>query len=387
MKYFEYIKNKKMFFKKPKEVLNSSDLELLKYSLGATLYMPATREDIDDIIINNKIKELTSMVICLEDSVSDYDLEYAEENLINIFEKLLNYELNYGEINLPLIFIRIRNPKHFIKILSLVKNYKKYILGFVFPKFDYKSGVEYLKILKEENINSNKKYYYMPVLESKKIIYRETRMDELLKLSVLFKESNSELLNIRIGGTDFSSLFGLRRSRDFTIYDINVINDCLTDILNFFTREKLEYVISGVVWEYFSNNERILKPLLRNTIFNEYLGERGISFRKNLIKNNLDTLIGEILLDKENGIIGKTVIHPSHIELVNALYTVTKEEYMDAISIINSKENGVIKSKYNNKMNEIKPHVRWAKRILNRAKVYGVLDDGYDFISILMSEK
>ena len=58
------------------------------------------------------------------------------------------------------------------------------------------------------------------------------------------------VLNVRVGGTDFSACFGVRRGIDYTIYDIVTVRDCLTDILNVFSRENM-YTVSGPVWEYF----------------------------------------------------------------------------------------------------------------------------------------
>ena len=53
-----------------------------------------------------------------------------------------------------------------------------------------------------------------------------------------------------------------------------------------------------------------------------------------LIRKDLDGLIREVALDKANGLIGKTVIHPSHVAAVHALSVVTLEEYTDAIDIL-----------------------------------------------------
>lgn len=41
------------------------------FMLGATLYMPATRTDLAEVILFGKIPELRSMVICLKDAVSE----------------------------------------------------------------------------------------------------------------------------------------------------------------------------------------------------------------------------------------------------------------------------------------------------------------------------
>ena len=56
------------------------------------------------------------------------------------------------------------------------------------------------------------------------------------------------------------------------------------------------------------------------------------------------------------------------------------------MSIIANSEGqvGVLKSQYNNKMNEMKPHLYWAKRILLQAKIYGVYNEDQDFTSLIM---
>jgi len=95
-------------------------------------------------------------------------------------------------------------------------------------------------------------------------------------------------------------------------------------------------------------------------------------------------LISEVMLDKANGLIGKTVIHPDHILPVQALYVVTHEEYCDARDILaNGGNGGVTKSVYKNKMNESKPHTFWAQRIMELSKIYGVLNERYDYTSII----
>jgi citrate lyase beta subunit len=99
----------------------------------------------------------------------------------------------------------------------------------------------------------------------------------------------------------------------------------------------------------------------------------------------MDGLIREILLDITNGLIGKTIIHPSHIKVVQALNVVTYEEYVDALNIVESATGafGVRKSQFSNKMNEIKPHYYWAQRMLLKSEVYGVLNEEYSNIDLI----
>lgn len=129
----------------------------------------------------------------------------------------------------------------------------------------------------------------------------------------------------------------------------------------------------------------MLKPQLRQTPFRNHFGDEGRNLRSELIDQNMDGLMREILLDITNGLIGKTIIHPSHIKVVQALNVVTYEEYNDALNIVESAtgEFGVKKSQFLNKMNEIKPHYYWAQRMLLKSEVYGVLNEEYSNIDLI----
>ena len=98
---------------------------------------------------------------------------------------------------------------------------------------------------------------------------------------------------------------------------------------------------------------------------------------------NLDGLIREIELDPANGLLGKTVIHPSHVPVVHAMCVVSHEEYLDALDIAGNAGGGVKASSYGNKMNESKPHRAWAERTLLRARAFGVARPGVSFVELL----
>ena len=89
------------------------------------------------------------------------------------------------------------------------------------------------------------------------------------------------------------------------------------------------------------------------------------------------------MADRANGLVGKTVIHPSHVRAVNALSVVTLEEYQDALSILRLAGNGASASSFGNKMNEPKPHRTWAERILARSRAFGVYAEGVSFVELL----
>ncbi|MBS4190929.1 HpcH/HpaI aldolase/citrate lyase family protein [Bacillus sp. FJAT-49705] len=383
------VEHDEIFYKKPTEFSKNSSKEILSYALGATLYMPATRPNIHQDLLSKKHSGLTSMVICLEDAIGDEEVERAESllaaELYNIKEDMEKGLLN--ENDLPLLFIRIRDYDQLVRLKNRIDNGLELLTGIVIPKFSSEKGRLVLQEIKALNLEGYK-LYALPILETKKVIEKETRLDELLAIKKLVDQFEDFILNIRIGATDFCGLYGIRRNSDTTVYDIAVIRDCISDIVNIFLRSDHPYVISGPVWEYFFSKERMLKPQLRQTPFRERYGQDGIHYRSKLIDKHMDGLIREIVMDKTNGLTGKTIIHPTHIRPVQALNTVTYEEYLDAKSIVDQANGtiGVMKSSFSNKMNEIKPHYYWAKKILLKSKIYGVLNEDYTYIDLLTNE-
>ena len=356
MRYFDNINNlQDIFFKVPSSYGLSSSKEELSYAIGACLYMPGSRENLLKDILKGKQMGANTITLCLEDSVSLVQVVDAENNIISLFNNIKSIANDDNSFidSLPLIFIRVRSISQFQKLLDT--SCLTGLCGFIFPKFDATLGEKYLSTLKEYNKSNKRALYAMPILESPNIIHTETRIVELTGVKHIIDAYKESILNIRIGGTDFSGLYSLRRGKEFTVYDLSVVKDCITDIINVFKRDN--YIISGVVYEYYSN------------VLN--------------LHNNI--LIKETLLDKTNGLTGKTVIHPTQVNIVNSLMVVSKEDYIDATNIINSSLDGVIKSDYSNKMNEIKPHEKWAKEILLKAKIMGVFEDGKSFSELLQS--
>ena len=353
-----------------------TDIGTLKYCLGATMYMPGTK-DFHDAITSRKYPGLTSMVMCFEDACRLEDVPAAEDNVLHLLNRLADDVesgvLNYR--NIPLLIIRVRNIEQFRHFSErLTKRQVKYLTGFNFPKFEAGNGEEYYSHLMELNEKFGEILYGMPILESRKMAYLETRMDELMGVKQILDKYRDYVLNVRVGGTDWSSVFGVRRGINYTIYDILPVADCLKDVLNLFARDN-DYVVSGPVWEYFRANKNMKFEDLPQTI--------NVSILKSqtLINDAVDGLLKEVLLDQANGFIGKTIIHPTHIPYVNGMYAVTEEVYKDACQILNT-DGGVIKSENANKMNEIGPHRKWAEKVYERSKVYGVIRNESAYIEL-----
>ncbi|KRN63947.1 hypothetical protein IV70_GL003076 [Carnobacterium maltaromaticum DSM 20342] len=404
MQHFNFLtqeEENQIFYKKPQPIniqqdrslamISASEKARIANSLGAVLYMPGTREDIAQIITKSRYSA-TTYILCLEDSIGDVSLEIAEENLLNQLRQIQEYKKTQSQREqdkLPMIFIRIRTPQHLADFGEKLGTLANEVNGFALPKADNRNLEDYLVTLIQVAEKADTWLWAMPILESKELMVRQTRESELNKIYALLTQPKFEqvILNIRLGATDMCGLFGLRRSIDSTIYDVSVMRDFMTDVLNYFSLD-CRFVVSGCVWEFFSKRPRVMKPLLRKTPFATKLGEDGQILREELISDANDGLIREVLLDKLNGISGKTCIHPTHIVPVNSQYVISKEEYYDAKRILDSTNGqvGVFKSEKGNKMNEVKPHLLWANQVMRRSEIYGVFNEQKDFVDLLIAE-
>ncbi|HCT64706.1 MAG TPA: hypothetical protein DIC60_05490 [Lachnospiraceae bacterium] len=315
------------------------------YTVGALLYCPALNTKIIDMVLHNSIKHPFSLALCLEDSISDSAVDIAETQILHIFKTIFQSLAN-GEFiksTLPQIFIRVRSPLQATTLFNKIKQYESLLSGFILPKYSLDCAEEYNKSILEINKISNKKIYMMPIIESHDVITLNTRHKTLVQLKSYVDTMADYVLNVRIGGNDLCNYFGIRRSYDETIYDILPISNILSDILTIFSAD---YVVSGPVWEYFDSPN------------NEWS----------------DGLKQEMRLDKLNGFIGKTVIHPNQIEVINNCLKVEKFDFEDALSILNFKSDYLLvaKSIDGKRMNEIKTHTKWAEKIVILANIYGV---------------
>jgi citrate lyase beta subunit len=256
------------------------------------------------------------------------------------------------------------------------------LTGFVVPKFGEECGSAYFDEVVAASERIGRRLLVMPVLESAEISYIETRASSLLAARRVIDKYREYVPAVRIGATDLSGAYGLRRGRDFTVWDVRVVADVISAVVNVFGRvEGSGYVVAGPVWEYYSAQERMFKPQLRESPF---IAHEDRALRTRLIAADLDGLIREVVLDRANGLIGKTVIHPSHVAAVHALSVVTHEEYADACDVVaTDAKGGAAASSFGNKMNESKPHTAWARRTLLRADAFGVAREGVSFVDLL----
>lgn len=365
------------FVREPVSFDRSTDPELLRYCLGATMYMPGY-QDFTGKILSEAMPGLTSMVLCFEDACPESRLSEAEENTLKLLDDVAD-ALEAGSVSadaVPLIFCRVRSLRQFMGFAErLTPKQARVLCGFNFPKFNTRNGEGYFDYLRELNARFDDVLYGMPIIEDPRVAHKETRLAELMGIRDILDANKALVLQVRVGATDFSSCFGLRRGVDYSIYDIMTVREILSDILNVFARDN-DYVVSGPVWEYF----RASKDMMFEDLPKVNLQDRLLR-RHRIVNEEVDGLLREVILDKANGFVGRTVIHPTHVKYVNALQAVTREEYEDASQILGA-EGGVVKSATANKMNEIKPHTRWAEKVLARAQAYGVIENELDFVEL-----
>jgi citrate lyase beta subunit len=382
MRHFGHIapeERQRLFYREPAVFTADSPASVLAAALGATLYSPATRPHLADDVVKQASRGVVSMVLCLEDSIDDADVVAGEENLVRQFTDLAARP----DVELPLLFVRVRAPEQIPDLVARLGPAVRLLSGFVLPKFTEERGVPFLEALTAAEAASGRRLFAMPVLESPDLLYLETRRETLDGIFRTVDKWRDRVLALRLGVTDFCSSYGLRRAPDMTAYDVQIVASVIADVVNVLGRaDGTGFTVTGPVWEYFRVQERMFKPQLRRSPFLEGHVEE---LRETLIEHDLDGLLREIALDRANGLLGKTCIHPSHVMPVHALSVVSHEEFSDAQDILRPERlgGGVLRSAYTNKMNEVKPHRAWAERTLRRAEVFGVAGEDIGFVDLL----
>ncbi len=313
------------------------------YQVGALLYAPALNGTVAASVLEGKFQTPYSLALCLEDTVAEDAVPVAEKQLLKTLEEIQRGRNKPG-IYLPKLFVRVREPQQFERLLKRIAPVGEIVTGFIFPKYSLDNAKEYGVLLEEENQSRTTPYYMMPILESGDLVDYGSRRQVLLELKKEIDEIKPYVLNVRVGGNDFCNQFAVRRHCNQTIYDIVPIAGLLGDILTVFGRD---YVVSGPVWEFFSGGGNQWSDGLRR----------------------------ELELDHLNGFVGKTVIHPKQISVVNRSLQVSQNDYADAKSILEWEDKGglcVLKRAEGDRMNEVKTHENWARKTLLLAELYGV---------------
>lgn len=299
---------------------------LSPYRLGATLYMPATRSDIAKSVLSNEIEGLRSIVICLEDAVSEADVPAAMDNLKQVLAALRSAKAEGQGAEWPLVFIRPRHVemgKYLTTSLDLSP-----VDGLVLPKFTLASLPEWWGVMKDTHL------CMMPTLETEDV-FDVIQMSELAT-TLVGHPCHDRIIALRIGGNDLMNVISLRRPRNLTLYD-----------------SPMGYVIKMLVAVFGSRDFALTSPVC------EHIDDHNVMER-------------ELALDMAHGLVGKTAIHPNQIAKIECALMVTPADHADALRILNSSQ-AVFKSQ--GAMCEPATHRRWAARVLEQAQVYGIAQE------------
>lgn len=368
MNYFNFLAasvQERIFCHAPTSFSKCTEPAILRKAVGGLLYIPGTRQDIAKILIEGRVRGLVSMAICLEDAVGDMARQAAVENVLSQLGQI--YEaLEHGTLSLetlPLLFIRVKDSVMLEQLSTAFVSYSKVISGAILPKTT-RSELERALVLGDAIAsNSQDPFYIMPILESDELMLENDRISLLQELLGVMDHHSGRVLNVRVGATDLCGLYGIRRGVDTPIYGVPVISGCISDVVRVFgLRDR--YTVSGPVWEFFSSSQ---------------LTSGG------QLAAEVSGLLREVGQDSQNGILGKTCIHPSQVLPVQASYVVPYERYQDATAVAGGDRYtaGVLSSARHNKMNELKPHILWAQKTLQQAAIYGVFQEGIGVLDLL----
>lgn len=354
-----------LFLHPPHELSTAAAPDLLATALGATLYCPGNRPNLAVDLARVTAAGATSVVVCLEDAVRDAEVAEAQ---LNTIRSLRAFAAATPVRQRPLVFVRARQSGQLPAITAALGRHAGVLSGFVAPKVDADSLPDWLsalRILRRIGVTAR----LMPVLEASVLAHPESRVTELVRLREVLSAERAGVLALRVGGTDLASAFGLRRPRELTVWELRPVADALSDIIGVLGRaDGTGFPISGAVWEYYNPGPSpgSAPPGGWKRAQDGFTQSSGVP----------DTFAREIALDLAHGLTGKTVIHPSHVAVVNAAYTVDHEDFADARDVVSAGDGGAAASLFANKMNEARPHRAWASRLLLRARVFGVRRPG-----------
>lgn len=295
------------------------------FALGATLYMPATRRDLLDVVRGVRIRGLRSLVVCLEDAVSAGDVDHALASLRNLLRDLDARGGRPGHG--PLLFVRPRDAD----MAGQLNDWPlmKHVDGFVVPKLTLGSLPVWAAAVSDPHLS------LMPTLETAEV-YEPAAMVELgqaLKATLARR-----IVALRIGGNDLLGCLGLRRNPATTLYST-----------------PMGYVIPMLAGVMGAQGFALTAP-----VFEQLCAPR--------------LLEDELALDLAHGLVGKTAIHPGQISLIQNALRVSPEDLDCARRITTDAAPAVFR--HNDAMCEPATHCRWALNILERARWHGVKPGG-----------
>ena len=289
--------------------------------MGASLYVPATHKDLQQIADGELLGNLRSIIFCTEDAVADSELGAALFNMSLVLRRMIERPGTER-------FVRVRNPEVMQRVLEMPGSEK--LTGFVLPKATRHNFESYFRQVRKSH------YLLMPTLETAEV-FDEAEM-KLFRQCLEAPGVREHILALRIGGNDLLALLGMRRPRNVTIY-----------------RTPLGPLIAKLVTTFRPYGFVLTAPVF------EHL--------------DCPTLLAlEVEEDLAHGLVGKTAIHPTQVPLIEHHYRVQRNDVEVAIRIMDEASPAVFRM--HGSMCEVATHRAWAHGIVEQARVFGTYHSG-----------
>lgn len=364
---------RELYATRPESVTIAYDRRAFVEAMGATLYIPAHRATLMADLERSRRLGLTSVVLDLEDSVAAGQLDAARRRVLStLAARPAGADLA--------VFVRLRNVQEIAGFLTECGDGVLGLDGFALAK----ATPDRVRLV-QAAINRDAAYAHlqmMPIIETIDYVHAGRRVRALSELRAALDEAADRILCVRVGATDLAGLYGLRRTPDVSVHELHLLASALGDMATLIGGPE-GFCLTGVVYEHLARATRVLRPQLRQTPFAESEHLTPASSRGRLVRANLDGLVREVVLDRANGLIGKTVIHPDQALVVSAMGLVDHTDHVDAQLIAADGNGGAFASTGGHRMNENRPHTLWAQNTLARARAFGVLRPDRTFADAL----
>ncbi|MBD0864470.1 MAG: HpcH/HpaI aldolase/citrate lyase family protein [Rhodobacteraceae bacterium] len=284
------------------------------YALGATLYMPVIQPKVEDFLFGRVPAPASSIVLCLEDALADYDVQRGVEKLRTLCQA--------GPFSCDArVYIRPRSCD-MARTLAGFRNIQKFD-GFVAPKVMPDTTAFWLDIARGPGLS------IMPTLES--AIYFDPSQVAAVR-DILTRHDRGQISAIRLGGNDLLGALALRRQRGVTSWE-----------------GPLGWVLAMMSSMFVSAGYSVAAPVFD-------------------IIDDVETLRCEVERDVAAGFVSKTAIHPLQVQVIEDAFRVSTEDLERATAILDSSAKAVFQ--VGGVMCEPSTHRAWAERTLARAEAF-----------------
>ncbi|MHC3994663.1 HpcH/HpaI aldolase/citrate lyase family protein [Thiomicrolovo sp. ZZH C-3] len=282
--------------------------------LGGTLFVPATHAGLAAVLGGKKYPRLRSCVIDLEDGIDADARDTALLRLQTLLPQLADTSL--------LRFIRPASPEMLAALLRMEGIER--IDGFVLPKFGSDNADAWLALLDDNT------FAFMPSIEGDDL-FSQVKLHTLADRLLPYR---ARIPTLRFGLEDMLRQLGMVRDCETPLYELIAPSQVIATLITVF--KPRGFSLCGGVYKCFKDQEGFAR---------------------------------ELEADLRQGLFGKTIIHPSQIDAMEAAYRVDAAELAQAETIVSASCNV---SSFRGMMVEKPTQLPWARMILRRAALYGV---------------